>query len=527
MDNDNINDLKDVLFHNYKNVKSSKIQEANSNKTANEYLQSGISKKNTLDYDGALMDFVKATEFNPDCTEAYFNKAIIHSELKNFILALSNFNIVIDLDGTNVEAYYYCGVIMVNMEDYQGAIDSFSDAIYLNTNYIDAYINRAFSKVQLLDWRGAIVDYTKIIELNPNYSDAYYNRGVAKHSLREYIDAIDDLSIAIKLNPNDKVANELLEKSTKLMELEKLMNLQSDNNNNISAEDYFNRGPSKYTLQDHHGAIADFTKAIELNPTFKSKIEEEIEKKSLLHENKQNSIEIEWLQTTESIYHDNGSIEFQLDTLYTDDSLSIFLNTETTKNANTIIENLINLNGGFSNFKKEIRNGYELFYVGNKFSISWRFSIVGLIQVDIISRVSNDFDEFNTMNVEFDAYYYNIAKTDYLNHEAYINYDNDDFLDGIDSVKKALEIIPDDSSFIDTLALGYYYLGDYKLAIQTSNNCIDIDIDKCTENEEHYTTRAKINIKLNHIKNAIEDLKKALELDPDFEEAIKLLESLK
>ncbi len=52
------------------------------------------------------------------------------------------------------------------------------------------------------------------------------------------------------------------------------------------------------------------------------------------------------------------------------------------------------LNGGISIFKQEIRNGYELFYIGNKFSISWRFSnVVSLIQVYIISRESSLFDE--------------------------------------------------------------------------------------------------------------------------------------
>ena len=476
-------------------------------KTAIEYLQSGISKKNSLDYDGALQDFIKATELDHNCIKAYLNKGIIHTELKNYILALTNFDIVIDLDINNIDAYYQGGNIKVILEDYHGAIDYNTAAIYMNPSYIEAYINRAFSKSQLLDWRGAIVDYTKIIELNPNYSDAYFNRGVAKHSLREYKDAIDDLSIAIKLNPNDKVAYELIEKSTRLIELEKLMNLQS-NNINISAED-------------------DFNKSIELNPTFKTKLDEEIEKKSCFDENNQNSIEVEWLQSTESIYYDNGYTELQLDTLYTDDRLSVFLNTETTKNANAIIESLININGGFSNFKTEIRNGYELFYVGNKFSISWRYSLVGLIQVDIISRESEDFDEFNTMNIEFDAYYYNIAKANFLNDEAYcINYFNGDYQEGIDSVKIAIELIPDDSNFFDTLAVGYYYLGDYKLAIETSDKCIELGNINNFLNSEHYTNRAKINLKLNNKENAIKDLKIALELNPDFEEAIQLLESL-
>ena len=175
----------------------------------------------------------------------------------------------------------------------------------------------------------------------------------------------------------------------------------------------------------------------------------------------------------------------------------------------------------------EIRNGYELFYFGNKFSISWRFSLVGLIQVDIISRKSSLFDEFNTMNNQFDVYYYNIAKSNFLNDEAYLYYDISDFKEGINSVTLALNIIPDDSGFLDTLALGYYYLENYELAIESSNRCIELDNINNSQNPEHYTTRAKINIKLNNLENASKDLKIAIKLDSDFEEATQLLESLK
>jgi tetratricopeptide (TPR) repeat protein len=238
------------------------------------------------------------------------------------------------------------------------------------------------------------------------------------------------------------------------------------------------------------------------------------------------SIVIDWLQSSYSINFDNSNTNLKTGVLYTDDYLSVFANVETTKEADALINSIIMLNGGISIFKQEIRNGYELFYVGNKFSISWRFSLVGLIQVDIISRESSLFDEFNTMNNQFNAHHYNLAKSNFLNDEAYLNYDIGSYHEGINSVKKALEIEPDNSGFLDTLAIGYYYSGNFKLAINISNNCIDIDIDKGTENAEHYTSRAKINIKLNHIEKAIEDLKKALELDPDFEEATQLLESL-
>ena len=35
-----------------------------------------------------------------------------------------------------------------------------------------------------------------------------------------------------------------------------------------TADDYYNRGISKRKLQDYRGAMADFTKAIELNPNY-------------------------------------------------------------------------------------------------------------------------------------------------------------------------------------------------------------------------------------------------------------------
>ena len=37
---------------------------------------------------------------------------------------------------------------------------------------------------------------------------------------------------------------------------------------NMTAYDYFNRGVAKGEKQDYDGAIADYTKAIELHPKF-------------------------------------------------------------------------------------------------------------------------------------------------------------------------------------------------------------------------------------------------------------------
>ena len=112
------------------------------------------------------------------------------------------------------------------------------------------------------------------------------------------------------------------------------------------------------------------------------------------------------------------------------------------------------------------------------------------------------------------------------NDRAYDFYDENEYQEGINLVIKSLEIMPNIPGFWDTLALGYYYKGDYKSAIEASDKCIELDHINNFKNSEHYVTRAKINIKLNKIENAIEDLKIVIELDPDFEEAIQLLETI-
>jgi tetratricopeptide (TPR) repeat protein len=77
------------------------------------------------------------------------------------------------------------------------------------------------------------------------------------------------------------------------------------------------------------------------------------------------------------------------------------------------------------------------------------------------------------------------------------------------------------------LAFGYFLTGDFIAALDSIDKVIKLDIDEESESSEHYTTSAKINLKLNNKEKAIEDLKKALGLDPNYEEAIQLLASLK
>jgi tetratricopeptide (TPR) repeat protein len=101
---------------------------------------------------GALADYNKAIELDPNIAIAYFNRG----QLK-----------------------YYAD------KNFTGAIADYTKAIELHTDAQedDIFFARANAKMQLKDFAGAIADFTKTIELNPNHDLARTNLVVAQKSL--------------------------------------------------------------------------------------------------------------------------------------------------------------------------------------------------------------------------------------------------------------------------------------------------------------------------------------------------------
>jgi tetratricopeptide (TPR) repeat protein len=286
-----------------------------------------------------------------------------------------------------------------------------------------------------------------------------------------------------------------------------------------TAVKYFESGLYKISLEiDSHdflGSIQDFNKAIELDPNYSEAYYCRGFTKMYLLDYKSAVIDfsmvIKLAPNYVKAYIDRGISKFRMalcpkdaEEAINDFNRAIELEPENSQAYFTrgIVNLTINKESGF----KDLLQAYVL---GSS------EALVVIAEEELLEFVT-------TENYELLA----ILCSEYSNDKSFDHYKNGQYQDGIDSVIKALKIFPR-AIYLDTLALGYYYLEDYKLAIEASNNCIEIDIDKGTEKGEHYTTRAKINIKLNHIEKAIEDLRKALELDPDYEEAIQLLKSLK
>ena len=213
--------------------------------TAEEYLVAGEDKSIELDFSGAILDFSKAIELNPNYFKAWNSRAIVKMRLEDYYGAISDFTKATELDPNHLGCKRGRATCKYRLGDDKGTITDFDEIIKLSQSNNEPiafdYFYRGRAKSGLYNSNGAIVDYSKAIELDPNDYFVYFLRGCEKNLLDDYYAAIADFTKAIEIDPNYAVA-------------------------------YSQRGSAKAALGDVNGACADIKKAANLGDLEASKL---------------------------------------------------------------------------------------------------------------------------------------------------------------------------------------------------------------------------------------------------------------
>jgi tetratricopeptide (TPR) repeat protein len=219
-------------------IKQTKKPGANAMALAGVYMMRGMDEASLQQLNKALEDFSVAVKLNPDLKEAYWNRGLSYEKVKNYSLAISDYQKALLLgNNTSVQSAILnnnIAIIQKKLKDYDKAIASDSIAIAFEPRYTQSYINRAEVYLLTRKYETAINDFT--IALNGNYdkptlSKIVSERADAKRFLKEYKNAVNDYSLAIELDPNNKLA-------------------------------YWNRAASYNNNGDYELANNDYTKAI-------------------------------------------------------------------------------------------------------------------------------------------------------------------------------------------------------------------------------------------------------------------------
>ena len=114
-------------------------------KAENVYKQ-GLEKIKKRDFKGAIEDFDRAVQLNPQYAEAYNNRGNTYFVLGNQQEAMKNYNQALKLNPELASAYYNRGYANYKGGKMEQAIKDYNRAIELNPKYLPAYgIERSFA----------------------------------------------------------------------------------------------------------------------------------------------------------------------------------------------------------------------------------------------------------------------------------------------------------------------------------------------------------------------------------------------
>ncbi|MDR2094778.1 MAG: CHAT domain-containing protein [Treponema sp.] len=236
-------------------------------------------------YSKALYYSYKALEFKPDFAVAYGNIGNAYSYLGDQDRAIEAFNKAISLSkqhkgpedfmlyGNRGLSYYY-------KREISKAISDFEYALTLNPKDDYVYVSLGNAYTYMGDYNRAIENYLKAISLNDKYTEAYNSLGSVYFHMDNYKNAITAFKAALNLNKNYPMYKcNLANAFAYSGDRDSALNLFNEIIDEASSYYLAYSGRSKIYFdmakgtEDeelirnyHRNALADLTRAIELNP---------------------------------------------------------------------------------------------------------------------------------------------------------------------------------------------------------------------------------------------------------------------
>ena len=145
-----------------------------------------------------LADRIRA---HPEDGFFYALRAAIHTERKEFNLAVDDWNKIVELEPDNAASYIGRARLWLVQREWDKAINDLTRAIQVDPKDAYCYSVRGHAQVSKHDYDKAIADYDEAIRLDPDDAEFYYDRAWAWQQKGEIARALDDYAAAVELDP--------------------------------------------------------------------------------------------------------------------------------------------------------------------------------------------------------------------------------------------------------------------------------------------------------------------------------------
>ncbi len=151
----------------------------------------------------ALDQFKKATEIDPNSTEAWFKLGFCYALIKKNKYAVKSFEKVLKLNPNHTDAWYFMGVEYEVGNKYREALECYEAVLTLNPNHALAWFQKGVIYGLKKKYRRAAQFLEKSIDISPN-SDSLRLLGAVYKDLGETKKAKGCFQQLYEMEPNEK-----------------------------------------------------------------------------------------------------------------------------------------------------------------------------------------------------------------------------------------------------------------------------------------------------------------------------------
>ena len=150
-------------------------------------------------WNDALVIYDEAVALYPGNIDVHFKRAQVRYKLANYLGALKDYNIILDIDPACSKARFQRGILWgFYLEDPEKAIADFCKVSADEPNMSFACLYAGIFYFNKKDYVNSGLEYDKALKRNPGFGEAYFFRALLFEETGKYFKALDDYKAALK-----------------------------------------------------------------------------------------------------------------------------------------------------------------------------------------------------------------------------------------------------------------------------------------------------------------------------------------
>ena len=478
----------------------------------------------TVQFKAALEAFQKVTTIEPRFELAWIWQVSIQTQLKQYPEALQSIQKAIEIFPKNSILYMLRGSIFVSIERYQEAITSLDEFIKRKPSNPIAYLTRSMCYFIAKKQDLILPDLNQAIKVDPNFAISYLARGAYyNYGLKDKDKANADFQQFLSLSQQETIVNfglrgavymllkdqnkaiAYLQKASDLAEQQGMKKIVKQMQE-LKKLSYYNKGNAYANLEQYEKAIADYSKAIEIDPKYTlAYINRGLAYANLKQYDKaiaDYSQAIKLDPKDPGAYNNRGlaySNIKQYDKAIADYNQAILLDPKYSGAYN----NRGNIYLELKQYDKAIADYNQAILLDPKLTQAYNGRGVVYYNLKQYDKAIVDYSQAINLDPKY---------TDAYNNRGVVYKELKQYDKAIADYSKAIEIDPKYTLAYNNRGLVYFELKQYTSAIADYSKAIEID-PKYTD---AYNNRGVVYKELKQYDKAIADYSKAIEIDPKY-----------